>query len=414
MYLNDEEVKVLAARTLEWCKPGGHAFFRESCFRQSGDVSRAFNPSHYRHPSFYTSVFSQVRCVDPSDGVEYGLELVRARNLETYVAVKGNKGQMCWLWRKVPVVASSSSALPAAAAAAATTTVAPSGSPPLPATALSAPRNLQNGSSSNNGHDHAAASQPNALLATPPALATHDGVFGAGFGSDRLGGSGPAGALAAALGVGKGQRVVDWQTGLGGYGLWVAEKIGAKVWGVEERTALIEAAVQHSMAAPTAHTVLEACPLEGREFEAGSVDAVLVHTPPQPSAASFFARAATWLKPGGCVVAGLLVGSTAEGEAVQAALAQAVGEATVEDQTAHVVEWLSTDLAAFKAAGSPNPSEENGHGSINGNGHTTLTPAGLNPSEGTGAEAMQCWEGRLAQLKAGTLRWVVVKGVKKQ
>lgn len=55
-----QQVRTLAQRTLEWCQPGGHAFFRESCFRQSGDVSRAFNPSHYRHPSFYTRVFSEV------------------------------------------------------------------------------------------------------------------------------------------------------------------------------------------------------------------------------------------------------------------------------------------------------------------------------------------------------------------
>jgi hypothetical protein len=58
---NNQQVRLLAARTLQWCKPHAHAFFRESCFRQSGDVSRAFNPSHYRHPSFYTKVFSEVR-----------------------------------------------------------------------------------------------------------------------------------------------------------------------------------------------------------------------------------------------------------------------------------------------------------------------------------------------------------------
>jgi phosphoethanolamine N-methyltransferase len=46
---------------LEWLKPGGNIFLRESCFRQSGDVSRAFNPSHYRHPSFYTNTFAEVR-----------------------------------------------------------------------------------------------------------------------------------------------------------------------------------------------------------------------------------------------------------------------------------------------------------------------------------------------------------------
>ena len=422
MYLNDQEVRTLAARTLEWVKPGGHAFFRESCFRQSGDVSRAFNPSHYRHPSFYTSVFSQVRCRDPADGLEYGLELVRTRNLETYVAVKGNKGQICWLWRKVPVVASSSDSVPAPAAAASTNP--PSGSPPPPASALSMP--YQNGSSSSSC---SSSQQPNALLAAPATgrLATHEGLFGAGFGSDRLGGAGPAAALAEALRLdGPGKRVVDWQCGLGGYGLYVAEKCGAQVWQVENKTALVEPAVQHAMAKPNAYTVLEACPLESREFDAGSVDAVLLHTSqPSPLASSsspclsFYKRAAVWLKPGGCVVAGLVVGSEKEGEAVKTAMGQALGgEVTMTDMTPQMVEWVGKDLQAFKSSSSSNGSS----GSVNGNGHAAAAAAaaGSAAAEGSPAQGEEevtaavghWWEEQLAQAKAGTVRYVVCKAVK--
>lgn len=37
--------------------PGGHLFFRESCFRQSGDKKRdGENPTHYRDPAFYEYV----------------------------------------------------------------------------------------------------------------------------------------------------------------------------------------------------------------------------------------------------------------------------------------------------------------------------------------------------------------------
>jgi len=422
MYLNDQEVRTLAARTLEWVKPGGHAFFRESCFRQSGDVSRAFNPSHYRHPSFYTSVFSQVRCRDPADGLEYGLELVRTRNLETYVAVKGNKGQICWLWRKVPVVASSSDSVPAPAAAASTNP--PSGSPPPPASALSMP--YQNGSSRSSC---SSSQQPNALLAAPATgrLATHEGLFGAGFGSDRLGGAGPAAALAEALRLdGPGKRVVDWQCGLGGYGLYVAEKCGAQVWQVENKTALVEPAVQHAMAKPNAYTVLEACPLESREFDAGSVDAVLLHTSqPSPLASSsspclsFYKRAAVWLKPGGCVVAGLVVGSEKEGEAVKTAMGQALGgEVTMTDMTPQMVEWVGKDLQAFKSSSSSNGSS----GSVNGNGHAAAAAAaaGSAAAEGSPAQGEEevtaavghWWEEQLAQAKAGTVRYVVCKAVK--
>ena len=39
-------------------------FFRESCFRQSGDVKRSSNPTHYRNPRDYFAIF---------DGVEVGL-----------------------------------------------------------------------------------------------------------------------------------------------------------------------------------------------------------------------------------------------------------------------------------------------------------------------------------------------------
>jgi phosphoethanolamine N-methyltransferase len=57
MYLNDQELALLAPRLLRCLSPGGRLFFRESCNRQSGDRSRAFNPSHYRSASDYTQLF---------------------------------------------------------------------------------------------------------------------------------------------------------------------------------------------------------------------------------------------------------------------------------------------------------------------------------------------------------------------
>ena len=42
-------------------------FFRESCFRQSGDVKRSSNPTHYRNPRDYFAIF---------DGVEVGLQRI--------------------------------------------------------------------------------------------------------------------------------------------------------------------------------------------------------------------------------------------------------------------------------------------------------------------------------------------------
>ncbi len=39
---------------------GGLVFFRESCFRQSGDVKRSSNPTHYRNPRDYFAIFDGV------------------------------------------------------------------------------------------------------------------------------------------------------------------------------------------------------------------------------------------------------------------------------------------------------------------------------------------------------------------
>ena len=57
MYLSDAELAELAPRLLRCLSPGGRLFFRESCNRQSGDRSRAFNPSHYREAAAYTQLF---------------------------------------------------------------------------------------------------------------------------------------------------------------------------------------------------------------------------------------------------------------------------------------------------------------------------------------------------------------------
>lgn len=50
------QVEYIAERLLKWVKVGGHIFFRESCFHQSGDHKRKSNPTHYREPRFYTKV----------------------------------------------------------------------------------------------------------------------------------------------------------------------------------------------------------------------------------------------------------------------------------------------------------------------------------------------------------------------
>ncbi|KAL3570764.1 hypothetical protein D5086_028013 [Populus alba] len=56
MYLSDKEVENLVEMMVKWLKVDGFIFFRESCFHQSGDSKRKYNPTHYREPGFYTRV----------------------------------------------------------------------------------------------------------------------------------------------------------------------------------------------------------------------------------------------------------------------------------------------------------------------------------------------------------------------
>lgn len=78
----------------------GVVFFRESCFRQSGDKKRANNPTHYRNPREYFRVFDCVSNTLP-DGRVAHFELISCKCVDTYVRVKHNQNQVCWKWRKV-------------------------------------------------------------------------------------------------------------------------------------------------------------------------------------------------------------------------------------------------------------------------------------------------------------------------
>ncbi|KAK9925754.1 hypothetical protein M0R45_023019 [Rubus argutus] len=100
MYLSDKEVENLAERMMKWLKVGGHIFFRESCFHQSGDSKRKYNPTHYREPRFYTRVFKGCHMPD-SSGNFFELSLVSCKCIGAYVRNKKNQNQICWIWQKV-------------------------------------------------------------------------------------------------------------------------------------------------------------------------------------------------------------------------------------------------------------------------------------------------------------------------
>ncbi|XP_038880570.1 phosphoethanolamine N-methyltransferase-like isoform X1 [Benincasa hispida] len=99
MYLSDIEVKNLAERMVKWLRVGGHIFFRESCFHQSGDCKRKYNPTHYREPRFYTKVFKECHMEDEG-GDSYELSLVGYKCIGAYARNKKNQNQICWIWQK--------------------------------------------------------------------------------------------------------------------------------------------------------------------------------------------------------------------------------------------------------------------------------------------------------------------------
>ncbi|XP_067314161.1 uncharacterized protein [Pseudorasbora parva] len=102
MYLSDQELISLAEKFLRWLRPGGFLFFRESCFHQSGDSKRDFNPTHYRSPAHYNHLMTSVQLVESEKSEKkcYSFDMVLNKTVETYVKMKKNQNQLCWLMQK--------------------------------------------------------------------------------------------------------------------------------------------------------------------------------------------------------------------------------------------------------------------------------------------------------------------------
>ncbi|XP_066970089.1 uncharacterized protein [Macrobrachium rosenbergii] len=87
-YLTDEEVSQFLSRILSWLTPGGHFFFRESCFHEVGTVSLPGNPTIFRPLSHYCEL---LRCAS------INFKLLRAKNVQSYLQFQNAPNQVCFL-----------------------------------------------------------------------------------------------------------------------------------------------------------------------------------------------------------------------------------------------------------------------------------------------------------------------------
>jgi len=105
MYLSDDDIRLLTSRMLTWLKAGGKFFLRESCYQPSGNIKRSSNPTLYRSPLHYNKLIGDVECVDDDNddgGINIGFDLIYSKQIRTYIEMKQNKNQICWLFQSCP------------------------------------------------------------------------------------------------------------------------------------------------------------------------------------------------------------------------------------------------------------------------------------------------------------------------
>jgi phosphoethanolamine N-methyltransferase len=232
----------------------GILFFRESCFRQSGDRARKNNPTHYRNPREYFAIFDGVSIPQP-DGRVAHLELVCCKCIDTYILVKQNQNQVCWKWRKVV-------------------------------------------------SDSAAANDYRHFLDgnqySQRSIARYQRVFGMGFVSP--GGAVTAAEFASTLSLRPEDVVLDIGCGLGGAAFLMARTYGCFVYGIDLSVNMILTALETAAAASSGDRVsFEVSDCTKRDFDDASFDFVhsrdaLLHVKDK---AELFARLRRMLRPGG-------------------------------------------------------------------------------------------------------------------
>ncbi|XP_071957876.1 uncharacterized protein [Antedon mediterranea] len=250
MYLSDAEVNELIINIIKWIKPGGKVFFRESCFRQSGNTKRDFNPTNYRSPSTYCAMLQLAKAETPA----MGLDILFCRNIKAYIELKKNHHQCCWLLQKV------------------------------------------SRTTSHQGYDTFQQFLDNKQY-TKNGVLRYERIFGAGYIS--TGGQETTKEFVATLNLKPGQRVLDVGSGIGGGDFYMEKKYGAEVFGIDLSANVVEIAMERSPA--DTKVQFQICDVTTIQFESESFDVVysrdtLLHIPDKFAVFKQFFK---WMKPGG-------------------------------------------------------------------------------------------------------------------
>ncbi|KAH7528573.1 hypothetical protein FEM48_Zijuj05G0086400 [Ziziphus jujuba var. spinosa] len=253
MYLSDKEVENLAARMLKWLKVGGFIFFRESCFHQSGDSKRKYNPTHYREPRFYTKVFKEC-CSRDESGNSFELSLVGCKCIGAYVRNKKNQNQICWTWQKVRSQDDKGFQ-----------------------------QFLDNVQYKCNG------------------ILRYERVFGSGFVS--TGGIETTKEFVAKLELKPGQKVLDVGCGIGGGDFYMAENFDVEVVGIDLSINMISIAIERAIGLKCS-VEFEVADCTAKTYPENTFDVIysrdtILHIQDKPALFRSFYK---WLKPGGKVL----------------------------------------------------------------------------------------------------------------
>ncbi|XP_051901042.1 phosphoethanolamine methyltransferase isoform X2 [Pristis pectinata] len=257
MYLTDAELVNLATCLLSWLQPRGFLFFRESCFFQSGNVKRSFNPTVYRKPADYNRILTSAVIGPDPGGQLWGFEIVMSKSVQAYIKLKRNQNQVCWLLQKVARDRSAHQGYP------------------------TFQQFLDGQQYSRSG------------------ILRYERIFGHGFIS--AGGLRTTKEFVELLKLSPGQSVLDVGCGIGGGDFYMAKNYGVEVLGIDLSANMVEIAMERAVTEDTPLVQFEIGDATKRVFLENSFDVIysrdtILHI---ANKADLLRRLHAWLKPRG-------------------------------------------------------------------------------------------------------------------